>query len=116
MVQHAKPKSDPGYYRIRLVDGGPFVAASVHKMSAHNPRTGEVIDGDDVIVPYLDGRRCEPHEWKHQASRIWSLGQPITKGDHDYMVDRAAWARANAPHEPEANPLRPVMKSKVVRF
>lgn len=90
----------PGLFQIRLVRGGPWVAAEIER------------DALGVWRAAIDGVPQEPgHPDPAQAEgvfRIWHYGHPIGASEHAYLIERAKWARNHAPDSPEANPKRPV--------
>jgi len=99
-----------GFYVIRLVKGGPLVPARIWR-----PCACTVPNGDDAIDPNA------LHEWRETCDRfphlrgeidgkhadlwmVWTSGRPTTEANWRYMTDVSRWARAHAPHEPEAQP------------
>lgn len=90
----------PGFFRIRLVKGGPWVAAEI--------RRGE----DKVWTGLIDGKPGETSSADPAAAsdvfRIWHSGEFIPEHEHAYLVQRAQWCRIHQPDSPEANPTRPI--------
>ena len=40
--------------------------------------------------------------------RVWHWGRIITQAEHDYRLTLKAWALANDPSHPAANPRKPI--------
>lgn len=92
LAPHEPPKV--GFYRIRLVRGGPFVPARIGK-------TGRLWWAE------IDGvRQAEPHENPALAlaTKIQLFGEPISPQVYNFMVASAAHARDHDPKAPAANP------------
>ncbi len=93
-------QAEPGLFRIRLVKGGPWVAAAIE------------CDALGVWSAVIDGERQDPAhpDWTlaESVARIWHYGDRISDSDYEFLIERARWCRANAPESPEANPKRPV--------
>lgn len=90
-----------GFYRRRLVKGGPWVPARVW--------IDQKLDGDGELT--ADERmRC----WVDNAERnpvdewLYICDQPITEPEFRFMCATATWAEENAPNEPAANPTKKV--------
>ena len=90
---------EPGYFRMRLVKGGVFVAARIvldgHLWSAE-------INGEPQGEPDPD------HFAVEAVHRIWTSGTRIDQSEHDYLLSVARWAEQNAPASPPANPRKPI--------
>lgn len=102
---------ETGYFRMRLVKGGPMVACAIRKLCHCTPMGGFAHDWD----PELCDRHAPPDAWiggelqkPRRAWDIWTFGEAITKEEYDYMLAAADWARSHAPDEPSANPGRAV--------
>lgn len=109
---------EPGHFRIRLVKNGPWVPACIRMEPPRDPITGEFLDRSFRLVPYLIGVPIMGRTQDRWSCRIWNFGRPITKGDHDYLVDWIRWARVNEPHRPECHPRRSIdpAKGQVMRI
>jgi hypothetical protein len=92
-----------GYYRTRLVRGGPLVPVRIWFGPPNDPVTGEPLDRSPRWQALVNGR-------EHDAAAIWNwcAGNPITGAEYDYMLRVKDWAERHAPHEPEANPYQSV--------
>jgi len=88
---------EAGFYRTRLVRGGPYVPARIW-VEGTVDHTGH-LTGDEVFRCQIDGRDADPFEkWP------WLLSEPITQQEFDFMAANAAWARQHAPGDPRASP------------
>lgn len=101
-----------GYYKVRLVKGGPFVGVRLYygqpeidgEPQDRAPRWCAVVDGRTTYVEKgHDGYRCtiplDPFSvWP------WCGRWPISEADYRYMVDKSRWAKAHSPDRPEAAP------------
>lgn len=89
----------PGLFKLRLVRGGPWVAASIDQ------------DAEGRWSATIAGIQSAAHPDPGMADgvfRIWHYGHVITASEHDYLLERARWAAIHAPDSPEANPERPI--------
>lgn len=94
-------EAQPGWYRRRLVRGGPFVAVAI-TMEQPVDEDGELC-GDETLAAWIGGNWRDPHEeWTYCA------GQPITEAEFRFMEARARHAAQNVPLSPFAAPRRPV--------
>jgi len=90
---------EPGLFKLRLVRGGPFVAAEIHR------------DDAGRWIATINGKAADGHPDPALAEgvfRIWHYGIRISASEHAFLVERAAWARVHSPDNPEANPERPI--------
>jgi len=108
----------PGYFTLRLVKGGPFVPARIHRTchctvnggddnAAHDWR--ESCDRYPFLAGEIDGKPAN-------VDRIWTSGQPISRDIYDYLIDLGEWARTYDPEAPEARPEKPVNLRNVRTF
>lgn len=89
----------PGLFKLRLVRGGPWVAASIEQ------------DDAGRWVATVAGVRSEGHADPALADgvfRVWHYGHVITASEHAFLLERARWATIHAPDSPEANPERAI--------
>jgi hypothetical protein len=99
----------PGFFQLRLVKGGPFVAARIWRecpwvdpsSDAHPEDWCRPLDRPRPLQAEIDGKPAE-------VERVWTGGRRIAASEFFYRVELGRWARAYAPEEPEANPHRPV--------
>lgn len=97
---HGHPEA--GWYKRRLVKGGPIVAARIWIHSPIDPETGELIGPEIFLCEVAGQARDAQEEW------TWLAYDPISKAQYDYLVADAAWARRNKPDDPAANPRQPI--------
>lgn len=114
-ARHAFPARDvtrpePGFFLIRLVKGGPKVAARITHKPARDPLTGETLDRSPWWAAEINGEPAgEPSiQPTDEVLRIWHYGEPVTEDEYRYQLADAQWCAAHAPHEPKANPRRSV--------
>jgi len=80
-----------GWYKRRLVRGGPFVPARVY------------LDEAGELRCEVNGADRDPQtQWRKLASA------PIAKSEFDYMMARMAWAMWHKNDDPAANPRKAV--------
>ncbi len=100
----------PGYYRIKLVKGGPFVGAEIKYEPPLDPVTGEVLDRSWLWRAIIDGV-AEPIRG-YQPTRkvwwIWERGEMIDEAMYRFLLEDRAWARKWAKSSAEANPTKTV--------
>lgn len=87
-----------GYFKRRLVKGGPFVPARIWLVEHICPHTGDYMADTDY--------RCEVNGQPRDAFDQWAwlCSHPISRADYRYMVADAAYARDHAPNDPKATP------------
>lgn len=90
---------EQGFFRIRLVRGGPWVGAEIRCESGIwtgliDGQPGETSDADPAAAQHV--------------FRIWHSGEIIPEHEHAFLLSRAAWARLHAPDDPAANPNQPI--------
>ena len=97
-----------GFYRRRLVRGGPWVPARIWwEYGEVDQESGHKMD-DDVLHCLVNGRRRDPYrEW------LWLAKEPITEAEFNFMVDDAAHAKAHRPNDPKATPGKPIDVGKM---
>lgn len=107
----------PGYYKTRLVKGGPWVPAVIYR------RCPFVLPSDE-----LDGRPAAPDEWFIAMDRPWVTAlqarvcdwsvdpfelitrrlEPIDLPTYQYLLELRAWALRQDNPPPEATPTQRV--------
>ena len=95
-----------GWFKRRLVKGGPFVPARIW-MYQPTDESGDLI-GDEVMQCEVNGQFADPH-----AQWSWLCGEPITEQEFNYLTAALKWSAENAPNEPMANPRQPIDWLKV---
>ncbi len=91
---------EPGLFKLRLVKGGPWVAAEITLDDAG--RYGALINGEPCGPAHVDPVLAP------RVMDVWHSGVRIDAGEHAYLLSLSAWARANAPDRPEASPAQPI--------
>lgn len=97
-----------GYYRIRMVRGGPWVPVKIWFAPPADPdNPDELLDRSPRWQATRNGEACDV--WT-----VWPFcaDKTITKDEYDYMLAHGEWARAHSPNHPSADPRRPVDLSK----
>ena len=94
-------EAQPGWYKRKLVRGGPFVAVEIWMEQL-------VDDAGDLVAPEelrceVDGSPADPHD-------LWTYvcDNPISQAEFRHMRSLAAWVKAHSPDEPVANPREPI--------
>lgn len=95
-------KPIPGWYRRRLVKGGPWLPVLICWRCPMDEDC-QPLDRSPVLLAFVGGAEAEPYDtWTHCA------GQPILELDYETMLAQHAWDRTYAPASPGANPRTPV--------
>ena len=99
----AKPQV--GYYKLRLVKGGPFVPARIIRIchctiGAEGDRPHEWFFTCDRYPPLS----AEINGQEADVARVWAYGRKIKPSEYDHLTALREWAKRHAPQEPEANP------------
>lgn len=90
----------PGFFKMRLVRGGPWLAARLYLPCPLDPEFCGPLDRSRHLLAEVDGDE-KPDLW---ILRIWTSGREIGAAEFNFLRDDAAWCRRNAPDEPRANP------------
>lgn len=100
---------EAGYFKRKLVRGGPWVAALIW-IESDVDDNGE-LTGDERFRCQVGGQERDPHEeW------TWLCANPVTKEEFDFIVADAAWCRIHQPLAPEAQPKRSVLARALPRL
>lgn len=92
-----------GWFRTRLVKGGPLVPARIWRSVATDPLTGEALDRSPILQAEINGKPIDPYElWPRVADRR------ITEAEFKFMTADSEWCQRHAPNEPAANPGKPI--------
>jgi hypothetical protein len=99
---------EPGFYRLKLVRGGPFVPARIYV-----PCPFEIEDESQLGWP-VERRHCAGMQrWSLRATindedadplDVWQRGNRISAIDYHKMIAVRDRAVAHEPYAPEANP------------
>lgn len=84
----------PGFFRMRLVKGGPYVPAAIKK------------DGD-MFYAEIDGQAFSAHHdplKAHKVMDIWFSGREITKHEYEFMLAKSSFYKATDHKHPVSNP------------
>jgi hypothetical protein len=87
-----------GFYKRRLVHGGPFVPARIYLEQDVDETTGELM-ADEIMRCEVNGERADPVE---QWPRLWN--HAIPDSEFNYMESARRWAAWYDPSDPAANP------------
>jgi len=91
-----------GFYKRKLVRGGPQVPVRIWLEQPVDPETGELI-GDEVMRCEVDGKPANAHDqW------TWVAAFPISEDDYSHMRARTRWAHAHAADHSITDPYAPV--------
>lgn len=92
-------KPEPGFFKMRLIKGGPWVPALIYRPCPLElcPETFQWIDRVYRLEAEIDGMPVD-------VNRIWTSGRQITAAEYLYMKAHRAWVRQHAQHLPEARP------------
>jgi hypothetical protein len=107
VTEHGDPI--PGYYRLKLIKGGPWVGARIVYGPPPDPIDGTELDRAPRWQAWLDGKMIGADRDPHRAGafRIWPA-HSIEKAEYEYLIANSQWAKANSPNDPAANPGRPI--------
>lgn len=90
----------PGWFKTRLVRGGPWVGARIWLERTVDEATGELLS-DEILCCDIDGKPCDPlDKW------TWIAGHPIPQQEYDYLVNLKRFAQSHDPREPLAKPTK----------
>ena len=96
----------PGFFKLRLVKDGPWLAARIFLPCPIDPEFGHPMDRSRHLLAEVDGAFVEPPTaW---VFRIWTGAVEIAEAEFNYLRDDASWCRQYAPAEPRANPRQSV--------
>ena len=101
----------PGYFAMRLIRGGPRVAARLYLPC---PMTPAGPDSDAGAADWCHAAdRCrhlqaEVDGKPARVLRVWTSGRPVTAAEFAFLSADANWVRAHQPAGPKANPTAPV--------
>lgn len=102
-----------GFYRLQAVRNGPWIAAritiegnTITLEQDTSPPTVSVGAGDyaDLVIDAV----IEGEAFGHPIIRAVWFGVRIERAEYDHLLRTAAWARANQPSHPAANPTKPI--------
>lgn len=92
-----------GFFRLRMVKGGPWIPARVWVEREVDPSTGELL-GDERL-------RCDVGGVGRDPARVWTSLRPITRAAYDALVAESArnpaMAATMVPYDLSRSPMRP---------
>jgi hypothetical protein len=90
-----------GFFKQRLVRGGPWVGVHIG-YSFLTDENGELVS-DEVLTCTVDGKPADPEQvWTYVAKR------PISSEEYRFLMNLSAYAKARDPDEPLAQPRKPI--------
>lgn len=92
----------PGWYRRRLITGGPWVAARIWWHQVVDPATGELTEPEELQCEVDEKDRDPFDQWG------WLADNPISAVRYCEMIAKKQWAGSNDPTNPVLNPEQPV--------
>ena len=98
----------PGFFKLRMVRGGPFVSALIYLPCMIDPDFGFPLDRARRLMALIDGKPADPFH-------VWNYGRMIDEAEYLYLSDLASWTRKYARSAPEARPTEKV-NVREVRF
>lgn len=110
---HQYDQIEAGYYKTKLVRGGPFVPVKIWFGQPPDPdNPGQLLDRSHRWMAIIDGKEAvDPYDiW------AWVAGRNIKEAEYYTMVRRKAWDQQHDPGSPTQNPEQPVdwMKLKPI--
>jgi len=96
-----------GYYRRRLVSGGPWVGVRIWFGLPADPDTGELLDRSPRWQAEQTGKVIAGDD-AIQSLWVSCCREPITRKEYEFLIADAAWCRENAPDEPASTPSKPI--------
>lgn len=91
-----------GWYKRRLVKGGPFVPARIWIDAEVDEETGDLLS-EETVQCEVNGRYADAtDQWQ------WLCQNPITEAEFNYMTARLAYAQVHEPGDPIADVRNPI--------
>lgn len=118
---HSVDRPEPGYFRMRLVRRGPFVACRIWRCCSCTVNGGDENEQHDWQAtcdrfPQLTAT-VNGEDRSEKLSKVWTYGKPIKRSEYDFMVADAAWLRQHDPEDAKATPTAPVdIKNQPIPF
>jgi len=98
-------KPEPGFFRVRLIKGGPQVAARLFTPCPVDPEFGHHIDRSRHLLAEINGRLYGSTK---MVWWVWLTGRRTTGPDFEYLTDLAGWCRNHDARDPMAKPHKAV--------
>lgn len=94
---------EPGFYRRKLVKGGPFVGVAIFYACPMDPESGEPMQRSRHLLCQVNGEWSDPvDQWS------WVAGSRVTQAEYEYLLADAAHAMEFRPAAARANPRRAI--------
>ncbi|MFA9204885.1 MAG: hypothetical protein ACEQSH_00355 [Bacteroidia bacterium] len=90
---------EPGWFKLRLVKGGPYVPAAITRDGG---AWGAIINGIRSEPTDADPARAT------DVFRVWHSGMRIDAAEYRHMLAVSHWAKDHAPDDPAADPTKPI--------
>lgn len=92
---------EAGYYRTKMVRGGPWCAVFIWHGPTPDPETGEPLDRSPHWQATVNG--AEIDVWN-----VWPFvsDKRIEREEYDYLMALSKHAKTHAPEMPEAEPTK----------
>lgn len=91
-----------GYFKRRLVRGGPYVSARLYYERWIDDETGELLS-DEKLICEVNGEFADPHEqWP------WLCAMPISEAEFNYLEAVRRHVGWHEPDQPQANPRKAI--------
>ena len=93
MPEEIKGAMRPGVFRLKLVEGGPWVGAKITHEPTRDPETGELLDRSPFWSALIHD---EPDDeaGPAQTSRcwfVWSRGEPVPEVEYRFLISDVDW-------------------------
>ncbi len=108
-MTRAIARPEPGFFRMRLVKGGPWVGAIIFRpcpIEMH-PETFQAVDRHYHLQAEIDGRPVD-------LSQIWDYGRRIDQAEYEYLCADRDWCRRHAPERLEADTQRDYFRADLL--
>jgi hypothetical protein len=89
-------RPEPGFYKRRLVKGGPWVGVRFYR------------DGEGGLGVEVNGRTCRADGTPLDPHEEWPLCRPSTEADVAHFARVRDWAIRHGVAHPSANPYEPI--------
>ena len=105
--QRDPDKPEEGYYALKLVKGGPEVAACIFRVPATGPEHAlyawhAMADDEQLGITHEDPQLADG------VQQVWLFGRRVSQQEYDFMLARARHAKLHDPQSPWANPRKPL--------
>lgn len=101
-----------GFYRTKLVKGGPWVPVRIWYGPPLDPETGEELDRSPRWQALVNGEEVDgPNEVEWVW--VWCSNKGITEAEYRYMLAKKEHAEKFAPELPEASPREKIDLNKL---